>query len=215
MILHGYFRSSTSYRLRIALNLKGIDYQRSPVNLLEGENREDAYLAINRFGTVPALVSDGTVRVQSLALLDWLEETCPNPSFFPSGREARQTCRELYYAVATEIHAVNNLPILKYLKAEFDADAHAIETWYETWIHRTFGPVEDRLSAHDWTGEELPFGIPTAFEIVLIPQIYNARRWDTDLSSFPLLNKIDAACSKIDAFKNAQPDIQSDAPGDS
>ena len=214
MILHGYYRSSTSYRLRIALNLKGIDYSRSPVNLRTGEQIEDAYLALNQFGTVPALETKEGVRVQSLALLDWLEENHPQPSFLPAETEDRHICRELYYAVATEIHAVNNLPILKYLRNEFGADTPVLEAWYETWIHRTFAPVENRLSSMDWASEDLPFGAPTLFEIVLIPQIYNARRWNTDLSGFPLLTKIDAFCQNIDAFKQAHPDIQSDAPGD-
>ena len=214
MILHGYFRSSTSYRLRIALNLKGNEFGRSPVNLLTGENRGEEYLSINEFGTVPALATSGVIRTQSLALLDWLEETYPEPSFLPSNEPDRQLCRELYYAVATEIHAVNNLPILKYLRKEFGADTETIEAWYETWIHRTFLPVEEKLNAHDWTDQGLPFGMPTLFEIVLIPQIYNARRWNTDLSKFPLLTKIDAVCASIDAFKDAHPDIQSDAPKD-
>lgn len=214
MILHGYYRSSTSYRLRIALNLKGLEYERSPVNLLKGEQREDAYLSINTFGTVPSLVSGGKNRVQSLALLDWLDETYPKPSLLPSEKNMRQVCRELYFAVASEIHAVNNLPVLKYLRSEFQASADAIEKWYETWIHRTFVPVEEQLSALEWMSSELPFGAPTFFEIVLIPQIYNARRWNTSLDSFPLLSKIDAACADIRAFQDAHPDVQSDAPKD-
>ena len=163
---------------------------------------------------MPALQADNTVRLQSLALLDWLEETYPDPSFLPNETSARQICRELYYAVATEIHAVNNLPILKYLRSEFGADQQALEAWYQTWIHRTFDPVERTLSSLDWAATDLPFGQPTLFEIVLIPQIYNARRWNTDLSPFPLLRKIDLACSELTPFKEANPDIQSDALGE-
>ena len=214
MILHDYYRSSTSYRLRIALNLKGLDFERAPVNLRTGENHGVAYLEINPFGSVPALEDNGTFRYQSLALLAWLDETFPDPPLLPAQEPARQICRELYYGVASEIHAVNNLPILKYLGREFGADQAAIEAWYETWIHRTFAPVEQLLSQYEWAADDFPFGQPSLFEIVLVPQIYNAQKWKTDLSGFPLLTKINAACAELDAFKKAHPDIQSDAPGD-
>lgn len=214
MILHDYYRSSTSYRLRIALNLKGPAYERSPVNLRTGEHRQEAYLNINPFGTVPALQVGDKIHYQSLALLDWLEATYPDPSFLPSAAEARQSCLELYYAVASEIHAVNNLPILNYLKSEFGAGTDALEAWHQTWVHRTFSPVEEALTRLEWANPSLPFGQPTLFEIVLVPQIYNARRWNTDLSPFPLLSKLDDTCSDIEAFRLAHPDIQSDAPGD-
>jgi len=214
MILRGYFRSSTSYRLRIALNLKGLDYQRSPVNLLTGENKEDEFKRLNPFGTVPALINGDDVLVQSLAILEWLENTYTNPSFLPTNLKAAQICRELYFAVASDIHAINNLPALKYLKSEFNADQAALEKWNATWIHRTFEPIEARLRDFDWLSPDLPFGYPTLFEIVLIPQVYNARRWNTDLSNYPLLTKIDAICGDMDAFKNAHPSQQSDAPGE-
>ena len=200
--------------MRIALNLKGLDYQRSPVNLLTGEHKDDEFKTLNKFGTVPALKDGDDILVQSLAMLDWLENTHPNPSFLPTGPKAAQICRELYFAVASEIHAVNNLPILNYLKSEFGADRSALEKWYSTWVLRTFEPVEARLRDFDWLSSDLPFGQPTLFEIVLIPQIYNARRWNTDLSNCPLLTKIDATCCDLDAFKKAHPSQQSDAPGD-
>lgn len=208
MKLYSYWRSSTSYRIRIALNLKGLTYDSVPVDLKKGEQRSEAYQAINPYGTVPLLNTGNAKLMQSLAILDWLEDTYPVPSFLPDTDPA--LCRELYYAVATEIHMPNNLAVLKYLKSEFGADQAAIEAWYATWIHKTFAPVETQLAAHDWMGKDLPFGQPTLFEIVLIPQIYNARRWNTDLSAFPHIEKIDAACADLDAFDTARPENQID-----
>lgn len=205
----GYWRSSTSYRIRLALNLKGLDYAYTPVNLKEGEQKGEAYRTINPHGTVPLFRSGDTEFMQSLSILEWLEETYPDPSFLPE--TAADLCRDLYFAVASEIHAPNNLAVLKYLKAEFAADQDAIEKWYETWIHKTFAPVEARLKSHEWATETLPFGQPTLFEIVLIPQIYNARRWGTDMTPFPLLTKIDAHCATLEAFDKARPENQIDA----
>ena len=211
MILYGYYRSSTSYRARIALNLKQLEYDQSPVNLLTGEQQESAFLTINPHRTVPALEVDGTVMVQSLAILDWLEARFPEPSFLPTHSSRVQVCRELYYAIATEIHAPNNLPVLRYLKSEFAADQASIEKWYAHWIHRTFEPIERRLESLEWVSDDLPFGDPSLFEIVLIPQIYNARRWNTDISAFPILTKIDAVCGALPAFEAAHPDNQPDS----
>lgn len=210
MKLYGYYRSSTSYRTRIALNLKALEYQQVPVNLRTGEQQSASYKAVNPHQTVPALEVDGAYLTQSLALLDWMEANAPTPSFLPSTPDKAQICREFYYAIATEIHAPNNLSVLKYLRSEFDADQKSIEKWYAHWIHRTFEPIEARLDQFEWDAEGLPFGHPTVFEIVLIPQIYNARRWNTDLSAFPLLTKIDQSCTALPAFIAAHPDQQPD-----
>jgi maleylacetoacetate isomerase len=206
---YGYWRSSTSYRIRIALNLKGAAYDYVPVNLKEGEHKSGAYRAINPHGTVPLLDTGELALTQSMAILDWLDATYPDPAFVPEDGEG--LCRDLYYAVATEIHAPNNLAVLKYLRSEFDADPAAIEAWYATWIKKTFAPVEARLAMHDWASNDLPFGKPSLFEIVLIPQVYNARRWNTDLSAFPLIEKIDAHCATLEAFDRARPENQIDA----
>ncbi|MEM1088118.1 MAG: maleylacetoacetate isomerase [Pseudomonadota bacterium] len=214
MKLYSYYRSSTSYRVRIALNLKGLDYAIQPINLKTGEQREAEFAALNAYQTLPVLMIGDQQLAQSLAILDWLEQTYPSPSFLPGNAGSAQLCRELYYAIATEIHAPNNLPVLKYLRSEFDANQEALETWYARWIHRTFAPVEQRLETHSWTTDDLPFGAPGLLEIVLIPQIYNAQRWNTDLSAFPNLLKIDAYCGALDAFKTAHPDAQPDAPKD-
>ena len=211
MKLYGYFRSSTSYRARIALNLKALEYESVGVNLLEREEQADPYKAINPHMSVPALEVDGEIIVQSLAILEWLDKYRPEPSFFTDDHSANQFCRELYYAVATEIHAPNNLPVLRYLKNTFGADHAALEDWYEAWIHRTFEPIEARLEHWLWESPDLPFGKPTFFEIVLIPQMYNARRWNTDLKPFPNLQRIDDYCHSLKPFADAHPDVQPDA----
>lgn len=211
MKLHGYYRSSTTYRVRIALNLKGLDYEVSPVNLLKGEQKGDPYRALNAFGSVPALELDGRIYVQSMAILAMLDELYPQRPLLPSDSEDRQVCRELAYAIATEIHAPNNLSVLKYLKTEFEAGPVEINTWYATWIHRTFSPVEQRLASlgrHD----TVPFGEPGLFESVLIPQMYNARRFDVDMSLYPNLTLIEKTCLSMNAFKMAHPDNQPDTP---
>lgn len=207
--LWGYWRSSTSYRIRLALHLKGLDFDYIPVNLKDGEQRDGAYRAINPHGTVPLFRAGGTELMQSLTILQWLETNYPTPSFVPI--TGADLCRDLYYAVASEIHAPNNLAVLKYLRSQFNASSAAIEAWYQTWIHKTFTPVEARLADYGWADKNLPFGQPTLFEIVLIPQIYNARRWKTDMSAFPLLQKIDAHCATLDAFEKARPENQIDA----
>lgn len=213
MILYGYYRSSTSYRVRIALNLKGVAYTQAPINLRTGEQSIGSFADLNPHKTVPMLMVDGKALVQSLAIIDWLEETYPDPSLLPEAPDAIQLCKELHYAVATEIHAPNNLAVLNYLRSEFNADQNAIQAWYATWVHRTFEPVEARLAKFDWLGRDVPFGRPSMFEIVLIPQIYNARRWKTDLSGFPLLERIETACSGLPTFQAAHPDRQPDAQG--
>ena len=204
--LHGYWRSSTSYRVRIGLAVKGLDYAQSPVNLLTGEHRSKPYRAINPHGTVPMLETDHGPITQSLAILDWLEATHPSPSFLPD-RDAT-LCRELYYAVATELHAPLNPSVLKRL---FGSDQATKEGFYQFIIHRTFAPIEQRLAAHDWHSRDLPFGQPTLFEIVLVPQLYNARRWNVDLADVPQLTAIEAYCNTLPAFAQAHPDNQPDA----
>lgn len=211
MKLHGYFRSSTSYRLRIALNLKGLPFESIPVNLVTAENKDPAFTARNPFGSLPLLEADGRDRVQSMALLEWLEEAYPEPAFLPRTTEERYTVRELAYAIATEIHAVNNLPVLKYLKDPLGHSQDEIDTWYRTWLKRTLDPVEARL-AQLGAGDFLHGRAPGLFEIVMVPQLYNARRFAYDLSASPHLTRIEAACLALPAFAAAHPDNQIDSP---
>ena len=205
MRLFGYFRSSTSYRLRIALNLKGLAFENVPVNLVTAEQKGAAFTSRNPFGSVPMLEADGRDRAQSMALLEWLDEAYPQAPFLPRDIEARYTVRELAYAIATEIHAVNNLPVLKYLKDPLGHSQDEIDTWYRTWLKRTLDPVEARL-AQLKTGDFLHGDAPGLFEIVAIPQLANARRFDYDLGDSPHLTRIEAACLALPAFAAAHPD---------
>lgn len=210
MKLHGYFRSSTSYRLRIALELKGLTYENVPVNLLKSEQKDKAFSSRNPFGSVPMLEADGRDRAQSMALIEWLEEAYPEKPLLPADPEDRYTARELTYAIATELHAPLNLPVLKYLKNEFGQSQDAINTWYRHWLARTLGPLETRL-AQLGTGDFL-FEKPGIFEVVLLPQIYNARRFQYDFSASPRMIQIEQACLALPAFQRAHPDNQPDNP---
>ena len=210
MKLFGYFRSSTTYRLRIALNLKGLAHEYVPVNLVKGEQKDPAYLARDPFGSVPLLAADGRERAQSMAQLEWLEEAYPAPPLLPDGIEDRYTARELAYAIATETHAPNNLPVLNYLKAEFAATQEQVEAWYRHWLARTFAPIEARLT-HYGTGDFL-FDAPGLFEVVLLPQVYNAERFALDFAPYARIRRIADACLALDAFRCAHPDNQPDNP---
>ena len=209
MKLYGYWRSSTSYRLRIALELKGLAYEQDPVNLLESAQRADAFTVRNPFAGVPMLEADGRDRAQSMAIIAWLDERYPDAPLLPLDIEQRFTARELAFAIATELHAPLNLPVLKYLKTELGHSQDEINTWYRHWLAKTLVPVEKRL-AQLGTGDFL-FDAPGLFEAVLVPQLYNARRFDYDLSASPHMVRIEAACLALPAFERAHPDAQPDA----
>lgn len=210
MKLHGYYRSSTSYRLRIALELKGIDYKYVPVNLLTSEQKGEAFTSRNPFGSVPLLEADGRDRVQSMAQIEWLDEAYPDKPLLPSDVEDRYIARELAYAIATELHAPLNLPVLKYLKDPLGHTQDEIDTWYRHWLARTLDPLEARL-AQLGTGNFL-FDEPGFFEVVLLPQVYNARRFAFDFADKPHIERIENACLALPEFQRAHPDAQPDNP---
>jgi len=210
MRLFAYFRSSTSYRLRIALNLKGLDYEVVPVDLRTSAQKDLAFTARNPFASVPMLEAGGRDRAQSMALLEWLDEAYPEPPLLPAGVEDRYTARELAYGIATEIHAVNNLPVLNYLKTELGHSQDEIDVWYRHWLARALDPIEARL-AQLGAGEFL-FDAPGLFEVVLLPQVYNARKFAFDFTAHPYIERIEAACLALPAFAAAHPDNQPDAP---
>ena len=210
MKLYGYFRSSTSYRLRLALQLKGLEYENCPVNLVEGQQKGEAFAGRNPFATVPMLEVDGKDRVQSMAIIEWLDEAYPEKPLLPADIEQRYLARELAYAIATELHAPLNLPVLKYLKSEYGQDQEGVNTWYRHWLARTLVPVEQRL-AQLGTGDFL-FDKPGFFEVELMPQIYNARRFGYDFSDAPHTTRIEAACLALDEVQRAHPDNQNDTP---
>ena len=210
MKLFGYYRSSTSYRLRIALNLKGLDYDSEPVNLLESAQKGDAYTSRNPFASVPMLAADGRDRAQSMAIIEWLDEAYPDRALLPSAIEDRFTARELTYAIATELHAPLNLKVLKYLRNELGHDQAEVDTWYRHWIEATFAPLEKRLKQLETS--DFLFEAPGFFEAVLIPQMYNARRFDFDLTDYPRMVRIETACNALDPFRRAHPASQPDNP---
>ena len=211
--LHGYYRSSTSYRLRIALELKGLEYEYVPVNLLTSEQKGEAFTSRNPFGSVPLLEVDGKDYVQSMAQIEWLDEAYPDRALLPSGLAERYVARELAYAIATELHAPLNLPVLKYLSNEYGKSQDEIGIWYRHWLARTLEPLEARL-AQLGTGDFL-FDRPGFFEVCLLPQVYNARRFDFDFSDKPHIERIEKACLALPEFKRAYPDNQADAPDNS
>lgn len=212
MKLHGYYRSSTSYRLRIALELKGLTFANLPINLLKSEQKEASFTARNPYASLPMLEADGRDRAQSMAILEWLEEAYPDPPLYPANAEDRFTARELTYAIATELHAPLNLRVLQYMKRELDLGQETINAWYRHWTERTLAPLEARLA--DIGTEDFLFDAPGMFEVVLMPQIYNSRRWQCDLSDKPHIVRIEQACLAINAIQRAYPDNQPDAPQD-
>lgn len=207
--LHGYWRSSTTYRVRIALALKRLDHEIVPVNLLAAEHREAAFRARNPFATVPVLEADGVVHAQSMAILEWLDERFPEHPLLPPDIEDRFAARELALALATELHAPLNLPVLQYLKLDLGHSQAEVDLWYWHWLERTLGGVEARLEQRG-SGDFL-FDAPGYFECVAVPQLYNARRNGFDLSAYPRLTRIDAACAQLPEFAVAHPDRQPDA----
>ena len=211
MKLYGYYRSSTSYRLRIALNLKGLAYDSEPVNLLESAQKGEAYTSRNPFASVPMLAADGRDRAQSMAIIEWLDEAYPDRALLPrAATEDRFTARELAYAIATELHAPLNLKVLKYLKNDLGHEQGEVDTWYRHWIEATFAPLEKRLEQLETS--DFLFDAPGFFEAVLIPQLYNARRFDFDLIDYPRMVRIETACNALEPFRRAHPDNQPDNP---
>ena len=210
MRLYAYYRSSTSYRVRIGLNLKHLQYEIVPVDLRREEQRGADYRGRNPFAGVPALEVDGRTFAQSMPILEWLDERFTEPPLLPADPDGRFVVRELAYAIATELHAPLNLPVLQYLKHEFGQDQAAIDRWYHHWLGRTLGGVEQRLAqlgAGDFLGDG-----PGLFECVLIPQLYNARRFGFDLSAMPWMRRIETACLALPEFARAHPDNQPDCP---
>ncbi|ABC63933.1 maleylacetoacetate isomerase [Erythrobacter litoralis] len=210
MKLYGYYRSSTSYRLRCALELKGLDYENVPVNLLKTEQKSEAFTARNAFGSVPMLETDHGDKAQSMAIIEWLDEAYPEKPLLPSDPEQRYLARELAYAIATELHAPLNLPVLKFLKEQYGKSQDEIDDWYRHWLARTLDPLEQRL-AQVGAGDFL-FDAPGFFEVVLMPQMYNARRFAFDFSDKPHMTRIEAACLALPEFQRAHPDAQPDNP---
>jgi maleylpyruvate isomerase len=209
MILHGYFRSGTSYRTRIALNLKGLSYETRGVDLRTGAQKSDAYLALNPQGMVPALETPDGVLVQSPAILEWLEERHPRPPLLPDSAMDRATVRGMAAIVGCDIHPLNNLRVLKALRSQFEADQATVDAWAGRWITAGFEALETLVGRH---GAGWSFGeSPGLVDCYLVPQIYSARRFNVPLEAFPRLLAIEAAAAEHPAFIAAHPDRQPDA----
>jgi len=210
IILYDYFRSSSAYRVRIALNLKGIVYKKQSVNLLKGEQRHLKYLRVNPQGLVPTLVIGDTVLAQSLAILEFLEETYPEPPLLPKTPEERVRVRAMANLIACEIHPLDNLRVKGYLMGVLGHIEKEWMRWYHHWIHEGFKSLEARLANQKETGTFCHGEAPTIADVCLIPQVSNANRFAVDLNSYPTICKINSACLEIPAFQNAAPENQPD-----
>ena len=210
MKLYSYHRSSAAYRVRIALNLKGLDYAYVPVNLLKGEQKGGAYLARNPLGLVPALESDdGDLLTQSVAILEWLEESAPAPALLPEDPLQRAQVRALVNTIACDIHPLNNLSVLNYLKNNLQAGEEQVHQWYCTWVQRGFDAIEQALSG---SGGDFCFGpAPTLADVCLVPQVFNAERFQVPMASYPNIRRVADHCHSLDAFARAAPGAQPDA----
>ncbi|MFN4042331.1 MAG: maleylacetoacetate isomerase [Brevundimonas sp.] len=209
MILHGYWRSGTSYRTRIALNLKGLTYETRGVDLRQGAQKAADFLAMNPQGLVPALQVGDAVLTQSPAILEWLEEAHPQPPLLPSGALDRAQVRAMAALVECDIHPLNNLRVLKALREGFDADQAATDAWAGRWVGAGFDALESLVQRQ---GDGWCWGDqPTLADCCLIPQIYSARRFNVDMTAWPALSAIESRAQAHPAFQAAHPDRQPDA----
>jgi maleylpyruvate isomerase len=212
MKLYDYFRSSAAYRVRIALNLKRLAPERAFVHLRRGAQRADDYLAVNPLGLVPSLVTDGgEVLTQSLAIIEWLDETHPQPPLLPPDAAGRARVRALALEIACDIHPINNLRVLNYLTGTLGATEAQKNGWYRYWCDVGFEALETQLARDKATGAFCHGASPTIADICLVPQLANARRVELDLSLYPTLLRIEAACNALPAFADAAPAKQPDA----
>lgn len=205
MKLYDYFRSSASYRVRLALNLKGIDYELREVHLVQdgGQQHQSSYLAINPQGLVPCLEFEGNHLSQSLSILEYLEETYPEPALLPKTPLAKAHVRQLSYIISCDVHPLNNLRVLNYLKSELNVSDEQKIKWYHHWVARGFTAFEALLQQHAGTycyQDQVTFA-----DLCLIPQVYNALRFECPMDDFPLINQIYERCMQQDAFVKAAP----------
>jgi maleylpyruvate isomerase len=211
MKLYSFFRSGTSHRLRIALNLKGINTDYVAVDLRVDEQQNEAFKVINPQGLVPALDTGEQVLIQSPAIIEWLEEKYPTPALLPAGADARARVRALAAIVGCDIHPINNRRILQTLRKQFGANEDAINAWCGHWISEGFDAYEALIAA-DTTRGHFSFGdTPTLADVYLVPQVESARRFNVDMNRWPLIRAIDKACGELEAFKKAAPMAQPDA----
>ncbi|MCO7190511.1 MULTISPECIES: maleylacetoacetate isomerase [unclassified Pseudoalteromonas] len=208
MKLYTYFRSSAAYRVRIALNLKQLDHELVPVNLLKSEQQGADYLSKNAQGLLPALETEQGMLAQSLAILEWLEDAFDAAPLLPDDAWQKAQVRNFSYAIACDIHPIDNLRVLKYLSNELSVSDEQKNTWYQHWVIEGFKKLEVMLG-----DDAFCFGdTPTLADVCLVPQVYNALRFNVDMSDFPKIARIYEHCNTLPAFIQAAPENQPDAP---
>ncbi len=211
MKLHGYYRSSASFRLRIAVNLKGLSPELAYRHLRRGEQRAPDFLALNPQGMLPALETEGRVLTQSLAILEYLDEIHPQPALLPADALGRARVRALAQVVACDIHPIDNLRVLNYLRDPLGHDEATVQAWYNHWIAEGFAALEAMLARNPATGRFCHGDAPTLADVCLVPQVVNAGSFKLDLSPYPTLCAVQAACLQLPAFERALPKNQPDA----
>jgi maleylacetoacetate isomerase len=207
-ILYTFARSSASFRVRIALNLKGIVHELKPVMLTKAEHLAGDFMQLNPQALLPTWVDDSGTLTQSLAIMEYLDEAYPGAALMPETALAKARVRAISQAIACEIHPLNNLKVLKYLKTTLAQDENGVNTWYRHWIANGLAPLEVMLDNSQETGIYCHGDQPTMADCCLVPQIFNAKRYDCDLSAYPRVMKIFDHCMKLDAFDRAQPSRQ-------
>jgi len=205
-VLYDYYRSSAAYRVRIALNLKGVDYESRPISLLNSEQKSEEYLALNPSGLVPMLEIDGLRLTQSLAIINYLDLRFQNQPLIPAAAAERAHVVAMALTVACDIHPLNNLRVLKYLKNELGHSQDEIDAWYAHWIAEGL-PALEALAAPK-AGKFMFGDAPTAADVCLVPQLYNARRYNVPLSDYPILLRAEENANKLEGFAAAHPDRQ-------
>jgi maleylpyruvate isomerase len=209
LVLHGYWRSGAAYRTRIALNLKNLAYETLPWDLRTGAQRSEAYLALNPQGLVPALETDGAILTQSLAILEYLDETHPEPPLMPRHPVARAHVRAMCAVITSDIHPLGNLRVLNALRQDYGADDAQVAAWVGRWITAGFDALEAMIALH---GKGWAYGgSATLADCCLIPQVYGAERWKVDLSPWPRIRAVAERAAEHPAFAEAHPDRQADA----
>jgi maleylpyruvate isomerase len=212
LVLHNYFRSSASVRVRVALNLKGLDYTYAAHHLRHGEHRSEAYRAVNPHALVPALeLADGTVLTQSLAIMEYLDEVFAEPPLLPTEPGARARVRAIAQAIACDTHPLTNLRVLGDLRTRFGADDAAVKDWIHHWVKETFGPLETMLTGDSATGTFCHGEQPGMADVCLFAQMFNNQRFGVDMAPYPTIRRIFAAAARLPAFDKAAPENQPDA----
>jgi maleylpyruvate isomerase len=211
MKLYNFFRSGSSHRLRIALRLKGLACDYVPVDLRTEQHLSADFKALNPQGLVPALENQGTVLIQSPAIIEWLEERRPEPPLLPADPDDRARVRALAAVIGCDIHPINNRRVLEYLRKQLGCDEAAVNAWCATWIGSGFDALEALLAADSRRGRFCFGDAPTIADVYLVPQVESARRFKIDLASWPVIQAIDAVCAELDAFRLAAPALQPDA----